>query len=123
MAPGAGLAHDPVPPGYSIEWLTCAFASRLHLGDVTANPTGEWTMRQARNLDERFEDTKLLLRDRGSNFISSFDAVFQATGTRILRTAVQAPHMNAICERLVGTPAPGSWTGCRSSASGICAPS
>jgi hypothetical protein len=30
-------------------------------------------------------------------------AVFQAGGTRILRTAVQAPRMNAICERLVGT--------------------
>jgi transposase InsO family protein len=44
-----------------------------------------------------------LIRDRGSNFTSSFDAVFQATGTRILRTAVQAPRMNAICERLVGT--------------------
>jgi putative transposase len=29
--------------------------------------------------------------------------VFQAVGTRILRTAVQAPRMNAICERLVGT--------------------
>jgi transposase InsO family protein len=41
--------------------------------------------------------------DRGSNFTASFDAVFQATGTRILRTAVQAPRMNAICERLVGT--------------------
>ncbi len=34
---------------------------------------------------------------------SSFDAVFQATGATILRTAVQAPRMNAICERLVGT--------------------
>jgi putative transposase len=29
--------------------------------------------------------------------------VFQATGTRILVSAVQAPRMNAICERLVGT--------------------
>jgi hypothetical protein len=44
-----------------------------------------------------------LIRDRGSNFTASFDAVFQAAGTRILRTAVQAPRMNAICERLVGT--------------------
>ena len=44
-----------------------------------------------------------MIRDRGSNFTSSFDAVFQAAGTRILRTAVQAPRMNAICERLVGT--------------------
>ncbi len=31
------------------------------------------------------------------------NAVFQATGTRILRSAVQAPRMNATCERLVGT--------------------
>jgi transposase InsO family protein len=44
-----------------------------------------------------------LIRDRGSNFTASFDAVFQAAGTRIVRTAVQAPRMNAICERLVGT--------------------
>jgi transposase len=70
-------------------------------------PTGEWTTRQARNLSltlgERFEDIKFLIRDRGSNFTVSFDAVFQAAGTRILRTAVQTPRMNAICERLVGT--------------------
>ena len=83
---------------------------RMHLGGVTANPTGEWTVQQARNLatslGERFEDIKFLLRDRGSNFTSPFDAAFQATGTRILRSAVQAPRMNATCERLRGTPAP-----------------
>ena len=80
---------------------------RMHLGGVTAHPTGEWTVQQARNLaltlGERFEDIRFLIRDRGSNFTASFDAVFQATGTRILRTAVQAPRMNATCERLVGT--------------------
>ena len=80
---------------------------RMHLGGVTANPTGEWTVQQARNLalslGERFEDIRFLIRDRGSNFTRSFDAVFQANGTRILRTAVQAPRMNATCERLVGT--------------------
>jgi hypothetical protein len=46
---------------------------------------------------------RFLIRDHGSNFTASFDAVFQAAGTRILRTAVQAPRMNATCERLVGT--------------------
>jgi hypothetical protein len=80
---------------------------QMHVGGVTASPTGEWTVQQARNLalglGGRFEDIKFLIRDRGSNFTTSFDAVFQAAGTRIVRTAVQAPRMNAICERLVGT--------------------
>jgi transposase InsO family protein len=80
---------------------------RMHLGGVTANPTGEWAVQQARNLalalGERFENFRFLVRDRGSNFTRSFDAVFQANGTRILLTAVQAPRMNATCERLLGT--------------------
>jgi hypothetical protein len=76
----------------------------MHLGDVTAHPGGEWTVQQARNLaltlGERLEDIRFLIRDRGSNFTTSFDAVFQAAGARVLRTAVQARRMNAICERL-----------------------
>jgi transposase len=64
---------------------------RMHLGGVTANPTGEWTVQQARNLalslGGQFEDVKFVIRDRGSNFTRSFDAVFQAVGARILRTA------------------------------------
>ena len=80
---------------------------RMHIGGVTAHPTGEWTVQQARNLaldlGDRFGDFRFLIRDRGSNFTRSFDAVFQATGTTILRTAAQAPRMNAICERLIGT--------------------
>ena len=80
---------------------------RMHLGGVTRHPSGQWTVQQARNLalnlDARFEYFRFLIRDRGSNFTASFDAVFQAAGTTILHTAVQAPRMNAICERLVGT--------------------
>ena len=80
---------------------------RMHLGGVTSHPTGDWTVQQARNLaltlDERFDAIRFLIHDRGSNFTASFDAVFQAAGARILHSAVQAPRMNAICERLVGT--------------------
>jgi transposase InsO family protein len=80
---------------------------RMHLGGVTADPAGERTVQQAgnlaRSLGERFADIKFLIRDRGPDFTASFDAVFQAAGTRIVRTAVQAPRMNAICERLAGT--------------------
>jgi putative transposase len=80
---------------------------RMHLGGVTAHPTGKWTVQQARNLalnpGDRSGDVRFLIRDRGSNFTPSFGAVFQAAGTTILRTAIQAPRMNATCERLVGT--------------------
>jgi transposase len=45
---------------------------RMHLGGVTAHPTGDWTAQQARNLalspGERFEDIRFLIPDRGSNF-------------------------------------------------------
>ena len=79
----------------------------MHPGGATPHPTSAWTVQQARNLaldlNERFEDFRFLIRDRGSNFTASFDAVFQATSTTILQTAVQAPRMNATCERLVGT--------------------
>ena len=56
---------------------------RMHLGGVTEHPTGEWTVQQARNLamslGEGFEDIKFLLRDHGSNFTPSFDAVVDGT--------------------------------------------
>jgi len=67
-------------------------------------PAGCCTSRRTEPGSPRWpENTRFLIRDRGSNFTASFDAVFQATGTRILVSAIQAPRMNAICERLVGT--------------------
>jgi hypothetical protein len=40
---------------------------RMHLGGVTANPAGEWTMQQARNLADRLHD--LGLAEAGSNWL------------------------------------------------------
>ena len=57
----------------------------------------------ALSFGERSGNVKFLIRDRGSDSAASFGAVFQTAGTRIVRTAVQAPPMNAICERGAGT--------------------
>lgn len=80
---------------------------RLHVAGIAANPDGAWTAQQARNLamslGERLEGMCFLIRDRGGQFTSSFDAVFESCGLRVLRSPPQAPRANAICERLVGT--------------------
>jgi len=70
---------------------------------VAISPASGRPPRQAHSQRATSCRNRFLIRDRGPNFTASFDAVFQAAGTRILRTAVQAPRMNAICERLVGT--------------------
>jgi Integrase core domain len=46
---------------------------------------------------------KFVLHDRDATFTVAFDAVFQAAGARVVRCAVQAPRMNSIMERWVGS--------------------
>jgi transposase InsO family protein len=53
------------------------------------------------DLGERAGSFKFLIRDRDSKFTALFDEVFRAEGIRVLRTAAQAPRMNAIMERWV----------------------
>lgn len=47
------------------------------------------------------DQMRFLLHDRGSQFTTAFDAVFEDWGLRILRSPPQAPRANAICERLI----------------------
>lgn len=81
---------------------------RLHLGGVTAHPTGAWTVQQARNLavdlGDRIETLRFLIHDRDPVFTAAFGEVFKSEGLRIITTLPQTPRMNAICERVIGTP-------------------
>jgi putative transposase len=80
---------------------------RVHLAGCTPHPDGEWVTQQARQVAwacaERGQPVRFLLRDHDGKFTKSFDAVFEAQGTRIIRTPIQVPEANGIAERFVRT--------------------
>lgn len=80
---------------------------RLHVTGVTAHPTQAWTTQQARNLaadlGHRMESLRFLLRDRDGKYGQAFDAVVQVDDLHVIKSAPQAPRMNAHCERVIGT--------------------
>jgi hypothetical protein len=79
---------------------------RPRIAEVTAHPTGAWTVQQARNLavelGMRVDSPRFLLRDRDARYTESFDAVFAADDIRVVRSAPRVPRMNAHCERIIG---------------------
>jgi hypothetical protein len=79
---------------------------RISVLGLTLHPTGEWTTQQARNLIMDLGDhasrVKFMIRDRGSNFTTAFDAVLADAGVRTVLCSIQTPRMNAITERWIG---------------------
>jgi putative transposase len=51
----------------------------------------------------RRDTGKLVLHDRDASFAATFDSVFQDAGIRVVRSAVQAPRMNSVMERWIGS--------------------
>ena len=80
---------------------------RIRVLGVTGHPVQSWVVQQARNLlmdpDDAGARAKFVLHDRDTSFTGAFDAVFQAAGIRVVRSAIQAPRMNAIMERWIGS--------------------
>jgi putative transposase len=80
---------------------------RVRILGTTEHPVQAWAVQQARNLLMDLEDAgtrvKFVLHDRDASFTAAFDEVFQAAGARVIRSAVQAPRMNSIIERWIGS--------------------
>ena len=80
---------------------------RIRVLGATENPVQSWVVQQARNLLMDLEDAgtsvKFVLHDRDASFTATFDSVFQDAGIRVVRSAVQAPRMNSIMERWIGS--------------------
>ncbi|HEY6792072.1 MAG TPA: integrase core domain-containing protein, partial [Trebonia sp.] len=80
---------------------------RIRILGATGHPVQSWVVQQARNLlmdlDDAGMSVKFVLHDRDASFTAAFDAVFRAAGARVVRSAVQAPRMNAIMERWIGS--------------------
>jgi transposase InsO family protein len=80
---------------------------RIWITGVTDHPTAAWVTQQARNVTSDFADEEIparfLVRDRDTKYVASFDEVFKAEGTEILRTPFRTPNANAFAERFVRT--------------------
>jgi putative transposase len=83
---------------------------RAPLIGVSAHPSGAWSTHAARTLlrtlADRATTITFLLRDRDSRFTTVVDAAFAADGIRILTDPPRTPRANAICERMIASPAP-----------------
>jgi transposase InsO family protein len=79
----------------------------VYFGGITEHPTGAWTTQAARNLflrhGDRLDGTRALVRDRGSQFVDSFDEIFRTEGLKILKTPVRTPVANTFAERWIGS--------------------
>ena len=80
---------------------------RVRVLGATEHPVQSWVVQQARNLlmdlEEAGTRVKFVFHDRDASFTQAFDAVFRAAGIRVIRSAVQAPRMNSVMERWIGS--------------------
>jgi Integrase core domain. len=80
---------------------------RIRILGATTHPVQAWVMQQIRNLLMDLEDAEaqiqFVIHDRDASFSRGVDALFQTTGIRVIRGAVEAPRMNSIMERWIAS--------------------
>ena len=76
---------------------------RLAHVNVTAHPSAEWTLQQLREVIADGEGDRYLIHDRDSIYARHLDESIKALGLKVLKTPLQCPQANAICERVIGT--------------------
>jgi transposase InsO family protein len=70
---------------------------------VTRSPSDAWVAQHLRNATPNGEGPRFLIRDRDAKFGVLFERVAAGIGIRVIRTPVQAPRANALCERFLGS--------------------
>jgi hypothetical protein len=74
--------------------------------NVTAHPTGAWTLQQLKEAIAFERGDRYLIHDRDSICARSLDASIKGLGLRVLKSPPHSPMANAVCERLIGTIRP-----------------
>ena len=79
----------------------------ITIAGITANPDGNFMAQVARNVTDQVDgflrDKKYLILDNDALFTKQFVRILKDAGTKVVHAAIQAPDMNAIAERFVGS--------------------
>lgn len=88
---------------------------RLHIAEVTPNPTGACVAQQARNLamdlGTMMDTLRLVIRDRDNKYIPAFDGVFDAEGIQVIKTPPKHPERTRSASASSERYAANYWTG------------
>ena len=74
----------------------------VHL-NVTEHPTADWLLQRLQEVVGQEGAYGYLIRDRDRIYVKHMDESTKALGVNVLRSPLESPKANAICERVIGT--------------------